>query len=341
MQQITTIGLDTAKNVFHVVGLNQAGKLVLRKQLSRAQVVRFFAQLPAARIGIETCGGSHYWGRQLQQLGHDVKLIPARDVKALLRGQKNDYNDALAIAEALGRPQQRFVSLKRADEHDLQALHRLRRGYIGERTALTNRLRGLLAEYGVIVPTGIASLRRRLPELLEDAAQPLSALVRACLWQALQHLYRLDEQLRHCDAQLHEQLRTDARAQRLLHIPGFGPVVASNWSARMGDCRQFRRGRDAAAACGLVPRQHTTGGRPQLLGITKRGDKELRCLLIHGARSVVIHAHKKDDALSRWVCQVKARRGIHKATVALANKMARMAWALSVQETDYAVRKAA
>jgi transposase len=341
VNQITTIGLDTSKQVFHVVGLNQAGQVTLRKQLSRRRLLPFFAQLPASLVGIETCGGSHHWARELQSLGHSVRLIPARDVRALLRGQKNDYHDALAIAEAVGRPQQRFTAVHRIEEHDLQALHRLRRGYLDERTALSNRLRGLLTEYGIVVPKGISSLRRRLPELLEDAEQTLSDFVRSLLWNGWQHLRALDQQIQHCDEQLKAQLKTDAVAQRLLQIPGFGPVVASTWRARMGDGRQFRRGRDAAAACGLVPRQHTTGGRPQLLGITKCGDKELRSLLIHGARSVVIHAHRKDDALSRWVCQVKARRGIHKATVALANKMARIAWAISVNEADYHVRLAA
>ena len=341
MNQITTIGLDTSKYTFHVVGLNAAGKVVLRKQLPRRGLLRFFAQLPAARVGIETCGGSHHWARELRSLGHTVRLIPARDVQALVRGQKNDYHDALAIAEALDRPQQRFAPLRSLQEHDLQALHRLRRGYLDERTALCNRLRGLLAEYGIVLPKGISTLRRRLPELLEDAEPPLSDFLRSLLWQSGQHLRALDQQIQHCDEKLQAQLRVDATAQRLLQIPGFGPVVASTWRARMGNGHQFRRGRDAAAACGLVPRQHSSGGRPQLLGITKSGDKELRTLLIHGARSVVIHAHRKDDALNRWVCGVKARRGIHKATVALANKMARIAWAISVQQADYQARLAA
>lgn len=341
VKQITTIGLDTSKHVFHVVGLNKAGRVVLRKQLSRRRLLPFFAQLPASLVGIETSGGSHHWARELRSLGHTVRLIPARDVRALLRGQKNDYHDALAIAEALSRPQQRFTAIRSIADHDLQALHRLRRGYLDERTAVCNRLRGLLAEYGIVIPKGISTLRRRLPELLEDAAQPLTDFVRQLLWNAWQHLRALDQQVQHCDEQLRVQLKADIPAQRLLQIPGFGPVVASTWRARMGDGRQFHCGRDAAAACGLVPRQHTTGGRPQLLGITKCGDKELRSLLIHGARSVVIHAHRKDDALSRWVCGVKARRGIHKATVALANKMARIAWAMSATETDYQVRLAA
>jgi len=341
MNQITTIGMDTSKNVFHIIGLNRADKIKLRKQLRRAKVLSFFAQLPATRIGIETCGGSHYWARELERLGHQVRLVPARDVKALRRGQKNDYNDALAIAETLDRPQQRYVSIRCEAEHDMQALHRLRRGYINERTALSNRLRGLLTEYGLVIPKGLTAIRRRLPELLEDGDQPLSTMLRALLHQSLQHLYGLDEQIQYCDQQLLVHVHGNEATQRLLQLPGFGPVTASHWQVRMGDCRQFRRGRDAAAACGLVPRQHTTGGRPQLLGISKRGEKELRTLLIHGARAVVNHAHKKDDALSRWVCQVMARRGKNKATVALANKMARIAWAMSVNESDYRPRKVA
>lgn len=340
MSQITTFGLDTSKQVFHVIGINQAGKMGERKQLRRSRVLRYFAQKPACIIGIEACGGSHHWARQLQQLGHTVCMVPPRDVKALVRGQKNDYHDALAIAEAVQRPAQRFVAIKTEAEHDLQALHRLRRGYIRERTALSNRMRGLLMEYGIVMPKGLATLRRRIPELLEDGENTLSSWLRDLLHQALQHLHQLDELIAHGDQQLKTQVAHDETAQRLLTIPGFGPVVASTWRARFGNCQQFRRGRDASAACGMVPRQHTTGGRPQLLGITKQGDKELRTLLVHGARAVISRAHKKTDSLSRWVCQVQARRGRHKATVALANKMARIAWAVTVNECEYDPRMA-
>jgi transposase len=340
MTHTTSIGLDISKNTFHVLALNCSGKEAFRKQLRRHQVLRFFAQLPPSLIGIETCGGAHYWARQLRALGHQVRLIPAQAVKALRRGQKNDYNDALAIAEALTRPQQRFVPIKAESDHDIQALQRLRRGYIAERTALTNRMRGLLLEYGIAIGKGLAPLRRRIPELLEDGEQPLSALVRSLLHQAWQHLHALDEQIKDCDRQVNAYARHHEAVQRLMQIPGFGPVLGTTWHARMGNCQQFRRGRDASAAAGLVPRQDTTGGKPKLLGITKRGDKELRSLLVHGARSVVSHAHKKDDALSRWICQLVARQGKNKATVALANKMARIAWAMTVHQSDYQPRMA-
>lgn len=307
MNKITTVGLDTAKLVFHVIGLNRAGKVVERKQLRRGKLLAYFANLPATVIGLEACGGSHYWGRELERLGHRVRLMPARDTRALVRTQKNDYHDALAIAEAVRRPAQRFVALKTPAEQDLQALHRL----------------------------------RRVPELLEDAGNGLSGLLRELLAEALAQLQRLDAWICGFDVRIRRQVSADAQAQRLLTVPGFGPVVASVWRARIGDGRQFGRGREAAAAIGLVPRQATTGGRPRLLGITKTGDSELRSLLIHGARSVIMLAHKKDDALSRWVCQLQARRGTHKATVALANKMARIAWAISAREIPFEPRSAA
>lgn len=335
MSQITAVGLDTSKHVFHAVGFNRAGKEGLRRKLRRNQVLQFFAQLPPTVVGLETCGGSHHWARALEKLGHTVRLIPARDVRALRRGQKNDFNDARAIAEALGRPEQRFVPIKQLIDHDYQLLQRLRRGYVDSRTAQGNRIRGLLAEYGLIVPKGLASLRRRVPEILEDADNDLSPVVRHLLHQALQHLQQLDQLITHCNQQMHEQLKGDEIAQRLLAQPGFGPVLTSCWRAKVGDGRWFKRGREVSASIGIVPRQHTTGGRPQLLGITKCGDKELRTLIIHASRSVVRHAHKKDDELSRWVCQVMARRGIHKATVALANKMARRAWAITVYGDEF------
>jgi transposase len=337
----TPIGLDIAKNVFHLVGLNQAGKVGLKKRLRRSEVIRYFATLPASTIGMEACAGSNYWGRELKRLGHDVYLVPAQHVKPLVRGQKNDFNDALAIAEALGRPGMRFVSIKSIAEQDAQALHRIRQGVIGARTALVNRARGLLAEYGIVLPRGIANLRRALPALMEDADNGLSADFRFVLELQYQQLCQLDEQIKRLTDRVQIQVRADEDTQRLLSIPGFGPVVASVWRARMGDGHQFRRGRDAAASVGLVPRQHTTGGKTTLLGITKRGDPYLRCLLIHGARAVVRNAHKKTDPLSQWITRIQQRRGIHIATVALANKLARIAWAISVNHTSYEPQRAA
>lgn len=336
----TPIGLDIAKNVFHLVGLNQANKVELKKQLRRREVLRYFSNQPVCTIGMEACAASNYWGREFERLGHQVRLIPAQHVKPLVRGQKNDFNDALAIVEALGRPGMRFVPIKSVAEQDAQALHRIREGAIGARTALVNRVRGLLAEYGIVLPTGIANLRRSLPELMEDADNGLSADFRFLLDIQYQQLCQFDEQIKSLTDRVQIQIRNDETAQRLLSIPGFGPIVTSVWRARVGDGHQFRRGRDASASVGLVPRQHSTGGKTTLLGITKRGDPYLRCLLIHGARAVVRTAHKKSDPLSQWVTRLVQRRGIHIATVALANKLARIAWAVTVNHTPYDTQRA-
>jgi transposase len=331
----TPIGLDIAKHVFHLVSLNKAGKVTLKKRLRRREVIRYFSKQPASTIGMEACAASNYWGRELERLGHQVHLVPAQHVKPLVRGQKNDFNDALAIAEALGRPQIRFVPVKTESEQDAQALHRIREGAIGARTALVNRIRGLLAEYGIVLPTGVACVRRALPELMEEADNGLSADFRFLLDIQYRHLCQLDEQIKRLTDRVHLQVTNDETAQRLLSIPGFGPIVTSVWRARMGSGHQFRRGRDASASVGLVPRQHSTGGKTTLLSITKRGDPYLRCLLIHGARAVVRSAHSKTDPLSQWVTRVKQRRGVHIATVALANKIARIAWAMTVNQTPY------
>lgn len=339
MEEITTLGLDTAKSVFHVTGLNRNNKVVVQKRLRRKQLLSWFAQLPPTVVGIETCAASHHWGRQLVSLGHTVKLVPTRDVQALVRGQKNDYHDALAIAEAVGRPQQRFVRVKTLAAQELQTLNRLREGAISDRTALSNRLRGMLAEYGLVFPKGLHVLRRALPLFLEDADNDLGSSVRESLQAMLEHLRHLDALIADFDRRLADSVRDDEQARALITIPGIGPVVASSWCAKFGDCRDMRRGRDAAARIGLVPRQDTTGGKPRLLGITKTGDKQLRTQLIHGARAVLAQAHRKDDALSRWACDLKARRGSHKATVALANKLARIAWAVSVNGGVYEPRR--
>jgi transposase len=335
MSKLTTIGLDLAKNVFHVVGCDSRGQRVLRKRLRRAQVLGYFSQLPPCRVGMEACAGAHYWGREIQALGHEVRLIPAQHVKPLVRGNKNDYNDALAIAEALARPGLRFVGLKSAAQQDIQALHRLRARCVGERTALCNQLRGLLAEYGIVLPRGVASLRRGIPELLEDADNGLSALFRRLLAERYRQLQELDEHLAAYTRELEDHSAASQACQRLQTIPGYGPVLASAFHGTVGDVSAYRRGRDVAASLGLVPRQHSSGGKARLLGISKRGDRYLRSLLVHGARSVVIRAANKEDRLSRWINKVRAERGYNKATVALANKMARIGWAVLTHKSVY------
>ncbi|NTU65011.1 MAG: IS110 family transposase [Chloroflexi bacterium] len=326
--QITTVGLDLAKNTFHLVGLDANGHEVMKKQMSRAQVLRYFINRPPCLVGMEACAGAHYFARTLSRHGHTVKLIPPQYVKAYLRGQKNDYNDARAIGEAVRAPQMRFVAAKTVSQQDLQALARMRAGVLRSRTALVNRLRGLLGEYGIVAPKGVGTLRRALPELLEDAENGLSDRFRRLLRQGQQELSELDAHVATLTDELQDSAKQDERARRLQTIPGFGPIVAAVFAATLGDGGQYRRGREASAAVGLVPRQHSSGGKERLLGISKRGDRYLRSLLVHGARAVVVAAKAKDDPLSRWINRLRETRGMNKATVALANKLTRVGWAV-------------
>jgi len=338
MNKITTIGLDSAKNIFHLVGCDSRGKVLSRKKLKRAAVKTYFANLPQCLIGIEACTGSHYWARELSALGHEIKLIPPQHVKAYLRGNKNDYNDALAIAEAVVRPEMRFVAMKTIDQQDQQLLNLQRQRLISDRTAQVNRIRAMLAELGIVLPKGIAALRRHLPALLANQDGRLSALFLSLLHQASKHLQQLDGHITGCDQQLNEIIKQTPDCQRLQSIPGFGPIGASLFYSQVGKGHAYRRGRDVAASLGLVPRQHSSGGKEVLLGISKRGNKTLRCLLVHGARAVVSRVGDKHDPLSLWIKRLIARVGIHKATVAYANKMARMGWAILRYETVYECR---
>ena len=337
MNKITTIGLDLAKNIFHAVCCNQYGKIIRKKMLKRSQVLAYFANLPQCLVGMEACASAHYWARELQLMGHEVKLIPPQYVKPFVRGNKNDYNDALAIAEAVTRPEMRFVSVKTTQQQDVQALHRLRERRIQDRTALSNQLRGLLAEYGLILPVGVNVLRRRLPELLEDAENNLSDFFRRLLAQSYQQLQQLDEHIESYTQEIKRYNRQNEACQRLQTIPGYGDIVASVFLSVVGNGEAYQRGRDVSASLGLVPRQHSSGGKDQLLGISKRGDRYLRGLLVHGARAVASRAAGKDDRLSLWVTKLIAERGFNKAVVALANKLARIGWAVLAKNTVYQV----
>ena len=332
---ITTVGMDLAKNVFHVVGLDEHGHEKMKKQLSRRQVLKHFANHPACVIGMEACASAHYFARELRKLGHEAKLIPPQYVKAYVRGQKNDTNDARAIAEAVRVPSMRFVTVKTVAQQDVQSLIRLREGAINARTAAANRLRGLLGEYGLVRGKSLSTLRRALPEILEAVSNGLTDVFRRLLAQERQHLLELDAHIDTLTTELTALSKQDDRVQRLQTAPGYGPIVASVFASVMGDGKQYRRGRDASAAVGLVPRQHSSGGKNVLLGISKRGDRYLRSLLIHGARAVVNAAQKKDDPLSRWINHLREKRGMNKATVALANKLTRIGWAILRNGTTY------
>lgn len=333
--QITSIGLDLAKSIFHLVGFDNRGKEVFKKKLNRQQLLPYFVQLPPCQISMEACAGSNYWYQQLSALGHTVKLIAAQHVKAYLRGNKNDYNDARAIAEAASRPNMRFVSPKTLKQQELQALLQSRKLLIEQRTALCNQVRALLAEHGLVAPRGIATLRRAVCEALEDASNSLSPVLREILGWNYEQILSMDKHLAIHDRKLRDLSREHEDVKRLQSVPGYGPVLASAMVSAIGDGATFRKGRDVAASVGVVPRQHSSGGKEVLLGISKRGDRYLRSLLIHGARSVIQQAPRRDDSLSHWVLEVCERRGKNKATVALANKLARIGWAVLRYQQPY------
>lgn len=284
---------------------------------------------------MEACATSHYWGREIQALGHQVKMIPPQHVKAYLRGNKNDYNDAQAIAEATSRPTMRCVAIKTTEQQDIQALHRLRDLAVKQRTALGNQIRGLLAEYGVVIARGHGRLRAALPDLLSESSEAISSMLQALLVEAYDGFRELDQRIARYDAQIKRISAKQPICKLLQSIPGFGPVVASVFYSAVGDGTNYRRGRDVSASLGLVPKQHSSGGKDNLLGISKRGDKHLRYLLVHGARSVVKHAADKDDVLSRWINHLHQTRGYNKAAVALANKLARIGWAVITSGEAY------
>lgn len=331
------IGLDISKTTFHVVGLSDSKKVTVKKKLSRGKLLQWFAQHPVCTVSMEACGSAHYWSRELGRLGFCVKLIPPQHVKAFVRTNKNDFNDALAIAEATDRPGLHYVETKTPAQQDQQALHRIRDIAVKQRVAIGNQIRGLLSEYGIVMPTGVATLRKSLPLILEDAENGLSAVFRSLIQRKYQQLVQLDEEIEFYNDTLKKEAEKTPAIKQLQTIPGFGPIVASAFYMVFGCCDHFKRGRDVSAALGLVPRQHSTGGKDRLLGISKRGDKHLRKHLVHGARAVLSRADKKTDPLSLWVLRLSERRGKNKATVALANKLARIAWAVLKQDTEYQV----
>lgn len=329
--KITTIGIDLAKNVFQVHGVDARGKAVLNKPLKRAQMAAFFANLPPCLVGMEACAGAHHWARKLQSFGHTVRLMAPQFVKPYVKSNKNDAADAQAICEAVARPSMRFVAIKSVEQQALLALHRVRQGWVKSRTAQANQIRGLLGEYGLILPQGIAHIAKRVPVLIEDGANELPGALRALL---LDQLKALERQLAQLEAQIKAWHRDSDASRRLEQIPGIGPLTASALVASIGEARTFDNGRQVAAWRGLVPRQHSSGGKPTLLGISKRGDAYLRTLLIHGARAVILAARRKPDQ-GGWLRDLLRRRNPNVAAVALANKNARIAWALLAHDRSY------
>jgi transposase len=332
---IKRVGIDLAKDVFQVHGVDSQEKVILRKQFRRVQLLAYFEKIAPCLIGMEACGSAHYWARELQKLGHTVKLMAPQFVKPYVKSNKNDANDAEAICEAVARPTMRFVAVKTIAQQDIQAIHRVRSELVSHRTAKVNQIRGLLAEYGLAVGRRIEVLRTALPLLLEDAENGLTLDFRILLDELRQDLINLDERVQVMDKKIKTLANSHGEAKRLLAIPGIGPITATAIISAIGNGKQFKRGRDFAAWLGLTPRQHSSGGKERLLGISKRGDSYLRTLLIQGARAVLRVVDQKDDPRSRWLQNLCSRRNKNIAAVALANKNARIIWALLTKETDF------
>jgi transposase len=335
--KLIRVGVDLAKNVFQVHGVDRSERVVWRRRLRREQwieVVRERAE-PGCEIGMEACAGAHHWARELQKLGFKVKLIAPQFVKPYVKSNKNDAADAEAICEAMARPGMRFVPIKNSEQQDLQALHRVRASLIAQRTGKANQIRGLVAEYGLVAPRELVQLRRALPRWLEDRDNGLSAMFRRLLERLRVDLVRLDERVTELDREVALVAKLDPSARELARVRGIGPVSATALVANVGNARHFSKARHMAASLGITPRQHSSGGRERMLGISKRGDAYLRSLLIHGARAVIRTAKGKDDPLSKWVTRLAERRHPNVAAVALANKNARIAWAILSRATRY------
>lgn len=333
--KITTIGIDLAKNVFQVHGVDERGKAVLRKQLKRKDVVRFFANLRPCLIGMEACGGTHYWARKLAEPGHTVRLMAPQFVKPYVKTNKSDRNDAEAICEAVARPNMRFVPVKTAEMQAVLALHRARQGFVKARTAQANQIRGLLAEFGMVIPKGMGHIAKRLPEILEDAENGLPGMMRQLFERLGENLKGMDKQVGELERQIKLWHRDSEPSRKLEAIAGIGPITASAYVASVGDAKSFKNARQVPAWLGMVPRQDGTGGKAKLGRISKRGDVYLRTLLIHGARAVIAQVERKPEQADGWLKKLLARRNKNIAAVALAAKNARIAWALLAHERSY------
>jgi len=335
--KIKRIGVDLAKNVFQLHGVDYTEQVVLRRRLKRGRWLKVLLQKtePGCEIGMEACTGAHHWGRLLEAKGYKVKLIAPQFVKPYVKSNKNDANDAEAICEAMSRPNMRFVQVKSVEQQDIQATHRIRSELIGQRTAKVNQIRGLVSEYGLVAPQQIQALRKAIPQWLENGDNGLTGRFRRILNGLWGDLKVLDDRIGELDREIKSMALNIPVAVRLQTLRGVGPMIATALIAAVGDGQQFANGRQMAASLGLTPRQHSSGNKERLLGISKRGDSYLRSLLVHGARSAVYAARNKEDRLSQWVTGLAARRHTNVAAVALANKTVRMAWALLRNGTEY------
>lgn len=336
MKKITTLGIDLAKRVFQLHGVDERGVPVLRRQVARAALLRIVSQLPPCLIGMEACASSQHWGRQFERFGHTVKLMSPQYVKPYVKSQKNDQADAEAICEAVCRPSMRFVRPKSLEQQDLQSAHRVRQGLVTERTAVVNRMHGLLGEYGVVISKRPEKIRRELPDVLAEAGNGLTAVLRELIADLHDHLIQLQQRILRVESLIERLGAEHDTVTRLRTVPGIGLLTATALVAALGDAKEFKNGRQMAAYLGLVPRQDSSGGKTRLRGITKRGNKYLRYLLVHGGRCIATLARRKPtEARSEWINAVSSRRGRQRAFVAQANKNARIAWAVMARGEVY------
>jgi transposase len=328
MKTITVMGIDLAKSVFHVYGVDSNGKAQLRKKLDRKGLMKVIANTAPCLIGVEACGGSNYWARKFEEHGHEVKMMPPQYVKPYVKTNKNDFNDAEGICEAVQRPNMHFVPKKSVEQQDIQMVHRIRQRLVAGRVALVNEARGLLAEYGIVIGKGVSRFNTAIVQIIGDNKNGLTSVGRRKMRDLLTELNEMQERIKAMDVEISRIYENSDTCKRIGKIPGIGPVTATAIVAAVSDAGVFKNGRQMSAWLGIVPRQDSTGGKPRLLGISKRGDIYLRTLLIHGGRSVVLAARNKTDKYSQWVTQKATTRGKNKAAVAVANKNARIIWKL-------------
>jgi transposase len=337
MKVVTVMGIDLAKSVFHAHGIDEHGKAVVRKKLRRAELMAFIANTPACLIGVEACGGANYWVRQFEKHGHTVKMMPPQYVKPYVKTNKNDFNDAEAICEAVGRPNMHFVPKKSIDQQDIQMLHRIRQRLVASRTQIVNEARGLLCEYGIIIAKGVSQFQKRMVDLLADESNELTQSSRVEMQELFSEFHEVNERVRRLDVKIAGIYKGNEICRRLSDVPGVGPLTATAIVAAVSDASVFKNGRQMSAWLGLVPRQDSSGGKTTLRGISKRGDVYLRTLLINGGRAVVARAKNKTDKFSQWISEKEKTRGKNKAAVAVANKNARVLWKLLKTGESYRV----
>lgn len=335
MLQTTRIGIDLAKNIFQLCAVDKHGAVITNKTVKRSEITKTLMKLPESEVVLEACASAHHWARVFSAQGHTVKIIHPQYVRPYVKTNKNDSADAEVLCEAASRPTMRFVQARTIEQQDMQVCHRVRQRMVSQRTALVNQTRGLLAEYGIVIPIGINQLRKQLPLILEDADNQLTFTTRSVFQSQYEELQELDQRVEVITSQINAMSEENPQCQLLKTVPGIGPLTATAMCAVMGDPQYYRNGREFSAFLGLVPRQHSTGGTPKLGHISKRGDPQLRSLLVMGAQSALYRMRDKQDRLSRWANRLRTQKGTNVAAVALANKLARICWAISIKKEAY------